>query len=439
MTTIELGEIDSTPDPGPATEFGHRVGRRAAIALIVLTCLFATTGSARGDPPGVRPLWRVPIAESDGTTLGSDAAYLQRATAGRSVLTAYDLATGRVRWETTVDGTLGYTQLAEAAGLLLLPTDAQVAARTGDVRYARFSKETTAFDIRTGEARWSAAGEPMMVDGRTALMVDYAGEGVYARLRLIGLEPAAARLIWSRDTPDVESLVLVVAGRRTDKIVTVSRDGLVSVVRFADGALLASARIPWRTPDPEHGEFNDLAPAGDHLVVNHAGEYDSDLTVYRLDTLSRAWEADVGRGYAFPCGTGVCFNDSGTVTAYDLDSGRQRWQRDGIDSSWAAGDDRLVGQRPGLGQQLFDAATGAPVGAIGEGETVWTTEPGGALLVLRATHDPPGQTSITRWDLATGRRELLGAVSSLSVNRCQLVPHYLGCFQDHEFVVTAVA
>ncbi|MEU4241934.1 PQQ-binding-like beta-propeller repeat protein [Actinoplanes sp. NPDC026619] len=438
MTTIELGEIDSAPDPGPATEFSRRLGRRGTIAATALACLVGITGSAHGSgAPDIRPLWSVPIADSDGTTLSADTAYLQRTTAGRSHLSAYDLRTGKMRWETTMDGTLGYTQLADAAGLLLLPID-PTATPTDDIRYAQFSKATTALDARTGVARWTAAGEPMLVSDRTALMVDYGTDGVYVRLRLITLDPAAPRVLWSDDTPGVDSVAFQTTGTRADRIITVARDGFVRVTRFADGALLAGARIPW-DPAPGDGEFNDIAPAGDHLVVNRARANSSELSVYRLDTLAEVWRAGTtGRGFAFPCGTGICFDDGNGVAGYDPDTGRKRWQLDGVSNGWSAGPDRLVAQKEGNIQQLYDADTGQPVGAPSEGETVWTIEPGSALVVLRPTHEPPDHTSITRWDLATGRHELLGAVSTLSVNRCQLVPHYLGCYQGHEFVVTAV-
>ncbi|GAA2612671.1 outer membrane protein assembly factor BamB family protein [Paractinoplanes durhamensis] len=437
MTTIELGEIDSRPDPGPPTEFGSHLARRSVTILSLLLCLFGVAASAPGAVPTIHPLWRVPVAESDGTTLGTDTAYLQRSRAGQSHLTAYDLATGAIRWETSIDGTLGYTQLAEQAGLILLPTDPEP-AQVDDLRYAAFTKGTTALDIDTGATRWTAPGEPMLISDRTALMVDYSGDGVYARLRLIGIDAVPPRAIWSRETPDVESLAFELTGERADRIITVSRAGVVKVIRFADGTLLAGARIPWRTPDPQQGEFNDVAPAGEYLVVNRARQNDADLTVYHLGTLDEAWQIGTPRGYAFPCGTSVCFEDEDRLTAYDPATGEMRWQRVGLGSSWAAGPDRVVADVPGVGQQLFDADTGLPVGEAGAGETVWTTEPGEAVLVLRATREPAGHTSITRWDLATGRRDLLGAVDNLVVNRCQSVRHYLGCFQGNEFVVTAV-
>ncbi|GIM91502.1 outer membrane protein assembly factor BamB family protein [Paractinoplanes toevensis] len=439
MTTIDLGEIGSTPDPKIGAEFSHHLLRRAGVALALLLCLFGAAGSTRGGVPAIHPLWSVPSAEGDGTTIGTDTVYLQRTTAGRARLTAYDLATGAVRWETALDGTLGYTQLAEQAGLLLLPVDPEMADGRENERYGTYSQATTAIDIRTGAVRWTAPGEPMLVEGRTALMVDYVGDGTsYDRLRLIGLGPGGPRAIWSRDTRGVDSVAFALDGTRIEKAILMGRDGLTQVLRFADGALLAQAHLRWDPLDAQTGEYNNVAAAGDYLVVNRAREDQAELTVYRLDTLAEAWRiTGTDRGYAFPCGTGICFNDGDNLTAYDSATGRMRWTRPGV-GTWAAGPDRVVVELSAEGQMLIDAETGLPVGESGPGETVWTTDPGRFLLVLRATHEPPGSTAITRWDLATGRRDLLGAVGGLMVNRCQSIAHYLGCSQDQEFTVTAV-
>jgi outer membrane protein assembly factor BamB len=58
--------------------------------------------------------------------------------------------------------------------------------------------------------------------------------------------------------------------------------------------------------------------------------------------------------------------------------------------------------------------------------------------VLKPTATPPGRTSIARWDLATGRRDVLGSIDRISFNRCQAVAHYLGCYQNDAYSVTAV-
>jgi len=229
-------------------------------------------------------------------------------------------------------------------------------------------------------------------------------------------------------------------GDHPARIVMVTDEGQAAVLRFADGEVTARARIDWARPLPDHGQFNDVAASGDHLVVNRNEQGHAELSVYRLDTLEPLWRTDGTDGFAFPCGSGICFSNAQGLTSYDADTGRIRWRVPGTGSGWSATTDRVVVDKPGeLGEQyLIDAETGVRVGADSPGETVWNTEPDEALLVLEPTESTPQRTAITRWDLATGRRDLLGAIDRIVVNRCQAVARYLGCYQNDRYTITVV-
>ncbi|WP_030436287.1 PQQ-binding-like beta-propeller repeat protein [Actinoplanes subtropicus] len=430
MSTIELGEISSAPVAEPSAEFDRRLVREIVIALVLLLCLIGAAGSARPAPPGVRPLWSVPISDSDGITLGPETLYVYR---GAS-LTAYNLASGTMRWRTTVENTLGYAQLA--GGLLLLPADQQTGHR-GNV-FTQFSRRTVAIAAATGAQVWSAPGEPAIVTGDTALMADHTDSAAYARLRLIRL--ADRSTLWQRETPGVTSVSFALTGDSPGQVVLVTDEGQATVLRLADGAVVARARIDWAGPLPDREQFNDVVVSGDHLVVNRNAQDRAELSVYRLATLERLWRTDGTDGFAFPCGSGLCFSNGQSLTSYDADTGRIRWRVPGAGSAWSATIDRVVfeeANEPG-GQFLIDAETGTRVGTPGPGESVWTTEPEEALLVLQPTRSAPQRTAITRWDLTTGRRDLLGAIDRIVVNRCQAVARYLGCYEDGAYTVTAV-
>jgi hypothetical protein len=430
MSTIELGEISSAPDAEPSSEFDVRLLRQFALAFALLLCLIGAAGSARPAPPGVRPLWGVPISQADGTTLGPETLYLHRGTA----LVAYDLATGAVRWQTTIADAFGYAQLADA--LLLLPSDPQT-GHHGDV-FTQFNRSTVALAADTGARLWSAPGEPMVVAGGTVLMADYTDTASYARLRLIRLDDQGT--VWQRDTPGVTTVSFAMAGGTPDRIILVTDDGRAEVLRFTDGSTTARSRIDWAPERPDHGQFNDVAASGDHLMVNRNELGHAELSVYRLDTLSRQWRIDGTDGFAFPCGSGICFSNEQGLTSYEADTGRLRWRVPGTGSGWSATADRVVVDEPGaVGEQyLIDAETGARIGGDSPGETVWNTEPDEALLVLEPTVSTPQRTSITRWDLATGRRDLLGGIDRIVVNQCQAVARYLGCYQNDAYMITAV-
>jgi outer membrane protein assembly factor BamB len=415
MNTIELGEISSTPAAEPDLLSWRRLG----LAASVLLCLLCAA-SMRPGANVVRPLWSVPTTDNDSTTLGPDTLYLHRG----ADLTAYDLATGAIRWRTTADDTLGYAQLA--GDLLLLPTEAQP------------GRTTVAIAAATGERLWTAPGEPMTVAGDTVLMADYTGAGTFARLRLIRLSDQATA--WQRDTAGAISVAFTMAGAVPDRIVTVADDGQAEVLRFADGDVLARARISWARSQPEQGQFNDISAGGDHLVVNRNQRGHAELSVYRLDTLAPLWRADGTDGFAFPCGNGVCLCNAEGLISYDADTGAERWRIPGAGNGWSPAPDRVVVDHVGeAGEQyLVDSETGARVGRSSPGETVWKTEPDQALLVLKPTGTPAGRTSIARWNLATGRRDLLGSIDQITVNRCQAVARYLGCYQNAAYSVTAV-
>ncbi|WP_433369661.1 PQQ-binding-like beta-propeller repeat protein [Actinoplanes sp. CA-142083] len=425
MSTIELGEI--SPEPGG--ELDHVPWRRLGLAASLLFCLICAA-STRPMPNAVRPLWSVPTSDADSTTLGPETLYLHHG----GELTAYDLATGAVRWRTEAKDTLGYAQLA--GSLLLLPADPQMGRQDG--LYGQFIRSTVALSAATGEWLWTAPGEPMALSDDTVLMADYTGTGAFARLRLIRLGDRGT--VWQHDATGVISFAFAIGPDGPTRVVTVTDDGLAEVLRFADGGRLARARLPWARAKPEQGQYNDLAASGNHLVVNRNEQGHAELSVYRLDTLAFLWRADGTDGYAFPCGSGICLNNQQGLTAYDADTGRQRWHVPGSGNGWAAGDDRVVVDEPGeVGEQyLIDAGTGARVGENSPGETVWNTEPDEALLVLKPTETPSGRTSIARWDLVTGRREVLGSIDRITVNRCQAVAHYLGCYQNDAYSVTAV-
>jgi outer membrane protein assembly factor BamB len=192
--------------------------------------------------------------------------------------------------------------------------------------------------------------------------------------------------------------------------------------------------VAWTTPQPRQDEFSDISVAGDYLVVNRNRRGQADVHVYRLDTLAEVWHAANPNGWAFGCGPALCLAGGTDLVAYDLATGRRRWQRDGVTAGGPVRDDRVIADDGGH-PLLLDAATGHQIGERGDGITVWTVEPSTALYLLRSTRTPPGRTSVTRWDVATGRTRLLGAVDPVPGERCQVLGHHLACIADRAFKV----
>jgi outer membrane protein assembly factor BamB len=72
------------------------------------------------------------------------------------------------------------------------------------------------------------------------------------------------------------------------------------------------------------------------------------------------------------------------------------------------------------------------------GTTVWTLDPTDDVYVMHPTTSPPNRTSITRWEIDTGRSRILGTLDLLTGYRCQIRGRYLACNRDAHLEVTAI-
>ncbi|XVV11741.1 PQQ-binding-like beta-propeller repeat protein [Actinoplanes sp. CA-131856] len=420
MATIELGEI-SGGRPEDRRPLGR--DRRVAGAAVAVLGLLVLAGSAVPGPRGVRPLWSVSAAGSQGMALTPQTVFLHRA----SSISAYDLATGHLRWQRPLPGPVGYVQAAQGAGLLLAPAEA-----------GRAGYRTIALSAATGDEVWRADGEPHTIGDDTALMAEYTAEGGLRRTRLIRL--ADNHVLWQRDTPGVRNQIVATTGGRPESVVTATAAGEVRVHAYATGALTATGRIPLVDPRPEEGYFNDLVAFDGRLVVNRSRAGVFDLSVYRLDTLRELWHAADTDGYAFSCGPSLCLSGAGGLVAHDPATGQVRWRLPGVTNALTVGDSRMVlddGREEGE-PVLIDAATGTPVGPPARGSPVWSPEPAGSVLLLRSTVSPPGRTAVTRWELDTGRRVLLGTIDRMPGYHCQSAARFLTCARGDLFEVSEV-
>lgn len=422
MSTIELGDVTSAPAFEPGRKTDRRLLRRLALAALTVITLLGVTGSVRPPPTGLIALWSTPMSEADGLTLGADTAFVNRNTAGTARISAYDLATGAVRWETVVDQASGDFQLAEPAGLVLLAID--------QYEDSRFRRLTIAMDARTGRRLWSAPGQAVQITAGTALMADYTGNGLPYRLRLIRL--ADRTVVWTRNKPDLYMFEVV-----GERVVTATVTGQVEVLRLGDGSVLATAAVRWIAPKPEESQFDSVAATPDYLVVTRTRTTRGDVTVYRLDTLTEQWRTEYTDGFGIPCGPNLCLLEGRTLTAHALSTGARRWQFTDVSSPWRASDDRVIVDRGVAGLAMIEPSTGRQVGTPVRGGTSATgTED--AVYVLYPTSSPPNRTSVTRWDLATGRSRLLGTLNLVTGYLCQIQGHYVACHRDHSLEVTAL-
>jgi outer membrane protein assembly factor BamB len=446
VTVIDLGEVTgSSPSPGDDSlgpGLGHRSIRPAALAVLTVFTLLAVTGSVVPEPRGVRQLWSTPVRERDGVTLAGTGAFISRTDDEQTKIIAHGLADGAVRWTRDLSGSVGWVQPAGNGEILLLPVNREVVKLglgSEEEFTTEFHRQTIAVDARTGVERWRSSGEPHTSAGDTTMLADHTDQGRIRGLRLV--RTADGGTIWSKTTPDLDNQTVALRDEQPDRLVLAGPTGDITVFRYADGELVTRAKVPWTTPRPEEGYFNDLTASDGYLVVNQSRPESVDQFVYRLDTMTELWRTSASDGYAFMCGAGrLCLNESSNIVARDLATGAELWKVAGTGSLSPVGADRLLADN-GLGNgspTLIDSGTGRVIDAEATGTTVWNSEPDGHLLLLSPTVRPYGRTMVIRWDLRDGRRRLLGAIESQTAQRCQAVPRYLVCAREGEMQVTAV-
>jgi putative pyrroloquinoline-quinone binding quinoprotein len=437
MSLIDLGEV-TEETAAPAVPLNLPRLRRLALAVLAVAGLLALGAAAPPAPPLVRPLWTAAFQPSDVMALDAGAAYLNQSDDGRPpTLTAYDLATGAVRWQRPSGVTVSGYPPRPAGDVLLVPADPELIRHEEadkSVSYYQLSRSTLALDAATGERLWQTAGDAHPTAGLGEAVITEADEtGAVTRLRLVRLRDGHE--VWGHTiTPVNEWTWLGPAGRPTE-IATVTKTGDVTVYGYADGVVRHRGRLPWA------GLYTaSLGAAGPYLLVNRRASAQTIATVYRSDDLRPLWRSDDLIGYGTACGGLICTTGAHEVVGHDPATGRVVWRTLGVQDLWDVGGERLLLNAVGTGvptMVLIDAATGRAIGAPVAGQPAQVVHPEGSIYLLRGTTTPRDRTAVVRFDLATGRSTMLGTIGAIGEQGCAMVPGYLACPAAGRLTVTA--
>jgi len=430
MTVIDLGELTDSPAE-LSVPAGRRRIPRALLAAATIVGLLLVGGSARPAPPfGLRPLWSRPVTGNDVPTFGPDAGYVFDG----SALTAYDLASGTIRWSTPVhDVEYGASPAGPVVLLGTEPVTVERQGADGDKYQFVFARATVALSARTGAEIWRAGGNPILTDDSTALFEERNQHGEVARLRLTRLADGAT--IWTHAVPS-SWILSEDGGGRPDRLLTLDPTGEIKVFRYADGALVRQGRLPELAGRPPAREKVGLVPMGNLLAVvrqKQADPRETTATVYRLDDLTRLWQHRGAEFNVRPCAPVFCVLGPTDATGLDPATGRELWRRPGMRGAWPAGPGRLLlddGPDEAV-RQLVETATGRPIGPPARGRRVWSDGPAGSLLLLGRTTQPLGLTSVTLLDLTTGAQTPIGVIGAIVAEEsCWAETRYLACVDD---------
>ncbi|HWS35510.1 MAG TPA: hypothetical protein VN408_22570 [Actinoplanes sp.] len=380
MIDLDAPVPDRPQPPGGSRGF--------ALILAVAVCL-ATLHSVPGGERTVRTLWTAPPARTLNIQAGPDTVWALRVVdASGGELTAYEMATGRVRWTrpaaatTAVNG--GFSVLP-AAGILLV--------------------DDLAVDAATGAALWRVPG---VVDGHDTGTV-------------LVREPDALRLVAARDgttiwrRPMDGTRVVRIQPRNGRPSTIVVGTGELTLLRYHDGAELLSRPIP---------RDGDLLAGDGHIVLLRYGISAFSIVGYRPDTLAESWRIETVGGAVQECGPVLCLSGSHGVTGIDPVTGTSRWTLPpGYGAGAVTGDRIVVTRQPrnsGEGRQplisMVDASSGRRIGAEVAGHPIVSSTGGGRLLVIRSNPQPVAPASVFTLDAATGSSRLIGSVDYQLLN-----------------------
>lgn len=444
MAVIELGFVAShgdEPSAEPARPRRRAELRRVLVALVAVCCVLTVTGSARPHPRGLTQLWSIPYSpEADGYRLIGDTLYVLSQT-GERRLTAHDIRTGAVRWSTANVEHSSWVTAVEG-GVLLMPTSiSMISGKDPDgMTYSReVRRDTVAIDAATGRRLWQKAGEFMTALGDRVLLAEWDETGERARrLRMVRLRDGGT--IWSRDRGDLASWSTdTTPGTRPDRLVTVTAQGRVEVIALADGLVVTTGTLPW--PAARNNDYSTITVQGRRFYLDQTVRSRSTVTAYDTDTLRRLWAVEqASSGGSFGCGPVVCILDGKSTSGHDRATGARIWQLSKSTSTYPlANGQLLIDEDNGARRALMDAATGRRLADLGTGMPVWDPLGRAMPYLVARTTQPPGRTSVSSFDPATGAVTLRGAIPQTLDFGCQNEADLLVCpTQDNQLIVTDV-
>lgn len=307
---LDRGEPDTYTSPTRPTVSGWF--GPALVAALVLFCLGA---SAAPPPPALSPLLSLRVGPADSYALTPDDELLAQ-TLG--TISAYDLGSGAMRWQTEQDRPT--YRLRTAAGLVLMRP----------WTYGPGQPSTTALSLATGRPQWHHEGTVMTITGSPALLAVSAVRSGGTNRRVQGpvesIDPRTGRPGWRIEVPST-AVLLGIPGPadRGPRIMLLHDDRTAAVHDLATGALITSTEMPPANYGPENPTIS-----GGLVLLRFQARDGVMVSAYDPVTLTPVWERNVGRAYEVrSCGALACSTGPDGVRGLDPATGRQKWFRPG--------------------------------------------------------------------------------------------------------------
>ncbi|GIM91501.1 outer membrane protein assembly factor BamB family protein [Paractinoplanes toevensis] len=425
MTIIDLGEVTEEA-VAPSVPVNIPQLRRLALALLSVAGVLVLAGAAPAASTGVRQLWSTPLRQGESWSLSADTVYLTRLD---DKVSAYNLTTGELRWSVPAGAELGDPRPRLVGDLLLVPADPVMISQEeadGSRYYYETVRTTIALDAATGEERWRVSGEAYASgESGTLLISDHDEQARTTRLRLIRLTDGGE--VWNRPVPAAPSWTPIRNDGRIVAIAVATEGGLLSVYDYADGQLRRSTRFSSATTSKRSVT---LMPAGSYLVVMRDLPVGSETAVYDAEDLRRLWYTTQSTAYVTACGDGLCDIGGGAIVGRLPRTGKEVWTLAGMRDMTLLGHDRMIvtGDAVTGDNYLADPVTGTTIGAPIVGRMVYPQDSGDMPMFLRPAVEPPGRLALVAVNPADGTQRTLGTVPPLAAEDvCITTSGYLAC------------
>jgi hypothetical protein len=284
--------------------------------LVAVLVLISSAASGAPPPPPLSQLLTLQISPADSYAV-TDSGHLLAQTLG--TLSSYDLATGRLNWQS---GTNAPTyRLRTTSGVVLL--------RPWTV--GADEPSTVAVSETTGVTRWRHSGSVVTVTGSPALLAvsgvrSLSGTGRRIQGPVESIDPWTGATRWTVHIPSTAVLMGVPGPPgQPPRMLLVHDNRTLALHDLGTGKLLATAPLPPAGYGPENPTVS-----GGLIVLRHPGAWGPQVSAYDPVTLRRRWVRSAGGAYeAAACGSLTCLMGPNGVRAVDPDTGEQRWYRPG--------------------------------------------------------------------------------------------------------------
>jgi len=432
------------PSPwGLRVPAGRRRRGPALVGLSVLLVLLLTGPAHIG--PALTLAWRAEAFQGF-LWLDEDTAYSGTRTADGLRLVARDVATGRVRWEYRLNGSLAESYLGEPTILVPRFPPYPGSPATTLVLDARTARQLGSYPVPAAPVAYFGEGVAVMVDREPGPPTGPDSpdgstiDGWQEAHRATAVDLVTGETIWDRRLPAGSFWALPGVYPWMEGFVGTAAPGRWMAVVGSDGAAevmdLHTGRVTARTRLGPFDSWSYAIALPEVLVVNSQAWPEMVLTGYNPQSLSMLWRIQLPgvpdpSAWPIECAGLVCMVSPYSVWGIDPEAGALVWRQRAVEV-YAAGF-RMLAAITFDGPVLVDVATG-DARSVGGGWRIVEKQPRGRELVVSRVERE--RTELGVLDQDSSRITVLGDVGHIgSIDGCHTTGTHLACTVGDEMRV----